>query len=468
MPDADVIVLGVGTCGEDLSLRLMAAGLDVVGIDARLVGGECPYFACLPTKSLVRSANLVQEARRANGLVGQVEVVTDWSVVAGRIRSEITGGWVDDTAVARFEAKGGRFVRGRGRLTGPDSVSVGGVEYRAKRGIVIATGSRPFVPPIPGLADIEYWTTRDAVQAERLPRSLLVLGGGAVGCELGQVFSRFGVDVAIVEGAGRLLPAEEPEASAVLSEVFAAEGIAVHTGAKVESVRPRAGSTIATLDTGEEIASERILVATGRQVDLDDLGLEAARIAAGGRYISVDERMRAAPGIWAIGDVTGVGMLTSVAMYQGSVCVADILGRSVPAADYSVIPRATFTDPEIGAVGMTEAQAREAGIDVAVAVKHLGSTFRGWLHRTGNDGVVKLVVDRVSGRLVGATSMGPHGAEVLGMPAVMMKTGVPVTELLDLIYAFPTFHGGIGEALGAYGRGVGRVLDPETEPMFGD
>lgn len=468
MPTTDVIVLGVGTCGEDISLRLMAAGLDVTGIEARLIGGECPYFACLPTKSMIRSSNLLQEARRADGLVGAVDVTADWSLVAARVRDEITGGWDDSYAVARFEGNGGTFVRGRGTLTGPTTVAVDGVEYEARRGIVVATGSKPAIPPIPGLGDVDYWTTRDAIQASELPSSMLILGGGAVGCELSQVFARFGVSVTIVEGRDRLLPMEEPEASSAITEAFESEGIEIVAGARVESISGEAGAIIAAMSDGSQVSAERLLVAAGRAVDVEGLGLDAADISAPDGFVEVDERVRAAPGIWAVGDVTGVGMFTHVALYQGSIAVADILGEDPAPADYTVLPRATFTDPEVGSVGLTEAQARDIGYDVDVVVKQVGSTFRGWLHKTGNTGVIKLVVDRGSGALLGGTSVGPHGGDVLGMLGVVMKTGTPVADLVDMIYAFPTFYGGVGEAIGAYGRGLMQVLDPGSTPMFTD
>jgi pyruvate/2-oxoglutarate dehydrogenase complex dihydrolipoamide dehydrogenase (E3) component len=468
MADTDVIVLGVGTCGEDLALRLMAAGLHVTGVESRLIGGECPYFGCLPTKSMIRSANLLQEARRADGLVGTVDVSADWSIIAARVREEVTGGWVDSAAVTRFEDAGGRMIRGRGTIVGERTVSVDGVECEAGRGTVIATGSQPTIPPIEGLSDVDYWTTRDAIQAEELPQSLLVLGGGAVGCELGQVFARFGVEVTIVDEHDRLLATEDPVASAVVAEAFEAEGIRVATGARVESVTGDGGAIVAALNDGSSVSADRILLASGRQVELQGLGLDAAGIDGSGQFIAVDERVRAAPGIWAIGDVTGIGMFTHVALYQGSIAVADILGLDHPPADYTVLPRAIFTDPEVGSVGLSESEAQEAGHEVDVAVKNLGATFRGWLHRTGNTGVTKLVVDSGSGKLLGATVVGPHGAELLGMLSVTMKSGMPVADLVDMIYAFPTFYGGIGEALGAYARGAGQVLDPGTQPMFTD
>ncbi|HSI98274.1 MAG TPA: NAD(P)/FAD-dependent oxidoreductase [Gaiellaceae bacterium] len=461
MPEhADVVVLGMGAGGEDLGLRLTEAGLDVVGIEAELLGGECPYWACIPSKMMIRAANLLQEARRANGAAGRVEVTPDWAPVAARIRQEATGDWDDSSAVARFEGRGGRFVRGRGTLTGPRTVTVDTQSFTATRGIVIATGSKPHIPPIPGLAEIDYWTTRDAIKADPLPRSLIVLGGGGAGCELGQVFSRFGVDVTIVEARDRLLPLEEAEASEVVASAFEAEGIAVRTRAQVERVEATDGSIQVTLGDRSTLTADRLLVATGRTVDLTNLGLEAAGLDGSGSLIEVDDHLRAASGIWAVGDVTGKPMFTHTALYQASIVAGDILGESPSPPDYSAFPRVTFTDPEVAAVGMSESEAREAGLDVGVTVKNVPATFRGWLHGPGNEGVVKLVVDRAAGVLVGATSVGPNGGEILGLLSAAVHARIPTESLRRMIYAYPTFHGGLGEALGAYARGIGKVLDP--------
>jgi len=469
MPErADVIVMGVGTAGEDLSLRLIHAGLDVVGIEPNLVGGECPFWACIPSKFLIRSSNLIAEARRVNGVAGTAEVTPDWSLVASRLRAEVTGGWDDAYGVQRFQDAGGRFVRGYGRLTGPNTVAVGDQEFQAQRGIVIATGSHPVTPPIPGLDTVEYWTTHDAIQVETLPASLLVLGGGAVGCELSQVFSRFGVDVTIIEGADRLLAGEEPAASEVIESVFAGEGITVHKGAHVTGVEQRPAGITAILDDGVELTGERLLVATGRAVDLSGLGLETIGVDASARFIEVDDHFRVADKIWAMGDITGKGMLTSVAVYHGSLVVADILGQDPPPADYRAVPRVTFTDPEVGSVGLTEAAAREAGLEVDVVTRPVPATFRGWIHGPAAQGVIKLVVDRAEGVLVGATSVGPHGGEVLGGLAVAVHAKVPVQTLNQMIYGYPTFFGGVGEVIGAYGRGIARVLDPNAVSLFTD
>jgi pyruvate/2-oxoglutarate dehydrogenase complex dihydrolipoamide dehydrogenase (E3) component len=457
--DIDVVVLGVGTCGEDLCLRLMDAGLKVVGIEAALVGGECPYYACLPSKMMIRAASVLQEARRVDGLAGQVEVTPDWNPVAARIRAEATGGWDDSVATKRFEGRGGRLIHGYGRLSGPRSVIVGDESFTPRRGIVIATGSKPAIPPIPGLAEVDYWTTRDMIRTEQLPGSIIVIGGGAVGCELAQVLARFGVQVTVVEAGDRLLPAEEPEAAEALSAAFAAEGIRVHTQAMIRRIESRDGEMIVALDESQELRSERLLVATGRTANLSGIGLESAGLNRTARGIQVDENMRAADGIWAMGDVTGKAMFTHVALYQSAIVAAELLGEEHPPARYEAVPRVTFTDPEVGAVGMTEAEALAAGFDTTVVVKQLPATFRGWLHRS-DGGMIKLVADRKTGVLIGATVAGPNGGELLGLLGLAVHARIPLADLRSMIYAFPTFYGGIGEALGAYGRGLATVLDP--------
>jgi pyruvate/2-oxoglutarate dehydrogenase complex dihydrolipoamide dehydrogenase (E3) component len=408
---------------------------------------------------MIRAANTLQEARRVEGMAGHAAVSPTWDPVAARVRAEATGGWDDSIAVARFEGRGGRLVHGRGVLTGPRTVAVGGERFTARRGVVIATGSQPAIPPIPGLAEVDYWTTHDVIQLETPPRSLVVLEGGAVGCELGQILARFGVQVTIVEAADRLLPAEEPEASAVVETAFAAEGIRVQTGSAAERISRRDGAIVVTLTGGEELAGERLLVATGRKVDLRGLGLESAGLDGSARHLQVDERMRAADGIRGMGDVTGVAMFTHVALYQAAIVAADILGEDHPPARYDAVPQATFTDPEVGSVGLRESDALAAGMDVVVAVKQVPATFRGWLHASGG-GVIKLVADRETGVLVGATAAGPHGGEMLGLLSLAVHARLPLAALRSMIYAFPTFYGGIGEALGAYGRGLSTVIDP--------
>jgi pyruvate/2-oxoglutarate dehydrogenase complex dihydrolipoamide dehydrogenase (E3) component len=326
----------------------------------------------------------------------------------------------------------------------------GQVVLRARRGIVINTGTAPAVPPIPGLAGTPFWTNREAIEAERVPGSLVILGGGAVGVELGQVFARFGSRVTVVEGAGRLLPLEEPEAGDLLAKVFGREGIGVHTGQLATGVgHNRSGFTV-TLGGGE-LTGEALLVATGRRTDLAGVGVGAVGIDESLRAIPVDGHLRAAPGVWALGDITGHGAFTHMSTYQAGIVVADILGEPGFAAQYHAVPRVTSPAPELGAVGLTEAQAREQGLDVRVGTAPIPQSARGWIHKAGNDGFIKLVEVAGTGVLVGATSAGPAGGEVLGVLVLAVHARVPVRSMRQMIYAYPTFHRAIEDALAGLG-----------------
>jgi pyruvate/2-oxoglutarate dehydrogenase complex dihydrolipoamide dehydrogenase (E3) component len=443
---ADVIVLGMGVGGEAVAEALADAGLDVVGIEGRLVGGECPYWGCIPSKMMIRAGNLIAEAERVDGMAGHADVTSDFSPVAKRIREEATDNWDDKVAVDRYTGKGGRFVRGWGRLTGPGRVEVDGTTYEASR-VVIGTGTSAVVPPIDGLRDTPLWTNREAIEATEAPESLLVLGGGAIGSELAQMFSRFGTEVTVIEGADRLLSPEEPESSQLVQEVFEREGIRLRIGQPATRIRHDGERFTVGLADDTELTGERLLVAVGRRSVLDQLGLDTVGLDPKARAIEVDGHMRAGDGIWAVGDVTGHGAFTHMATYQADIAVADILGQDGPPADYRAAPHVTFTDPEIGSVGMTEAQARDAGITVQTGMAPVPVTTRGWIHKAGNDGFIKLVADADRGVLVGATSAGPWGGEVLSGLAVAIHGEVPVERLRHMIYAYPTFHRGIGEAV---------------------
>jgi pyruvate/2-oxoglutarate dehydrogenase complex dihydrolipoamide dehydrogenase (E3) component len=444
----DAVVIGMGPGGEDVAGRLAEAHFDVIGVDERLVGGECPYWGCVPSKMMIRAANLLAEGRRIPSLAGDSRVSPDWAPVAARIRNEATDNWNDAAAVQRFEGKGGRFVRGHGRVTGPDTVAVGDREFHARRAIVLNTGTQPAIPPIPGLAGTPLWTNRDAIEATEVPASLLVLGGGAIGVELAQVFARFGASVTVVEAAAHLLPSEDPDAGALLASVLAREGVSVRPNAKAVGVKHDGTGFTVELEGGNTVNGQRLLVATGRRVDLAAAGLGAIGVDVTAPAVPVDTRMRVAPGVWAIGDMTGKGAFTHVSMYQAEIALADILGvGGVAEADYRAVPRVTFTDPEIASVGMTQAQAAQAGIDVLVGRTDMASTARGWIHGPGNDGFIKLVADADQRILLGATVIGPTGGEVLSALTVAVHARVPVDSLLSMIYGYPTFHRGILAAL---------------------
>ncbi len=446
----DVVVIGLGVGGEEAAGRLAEAGLKVVGLDPRLVGGECPYWGCVPSKMMIRAANLIAETRRVDGMAGKATVEPDWAPVAQRIRTEATDDWNDQVAVDRLVKKGVTFYRERATITGPGRVTAGDHEFEATRGIIVATGTVPLIPPIEGLAGTPYWTNHEAIEADTLPDSIIVLGGGAIGLELTQVFARFGVDVTVVEGADRVLALEEPESGELAQAALERDGVTFRTGVHAQQVAYDDGTFTLTLDDASTVSAEKLLVATGRRVDLKALGLDKVGIDPEARQITVDEHVRAADGVWAIGDVTGAGAFTHTAMYQANVAVFDVLrSEGAPLASYHAMPRVTFTDPEIGAVGLTEKQARDAGLDVKTASSQIPSSSRGWIHKAGNEGFIKLVVDNERGVLVGATSAGPTGGEVLGALAVAVHAAVPVHSLQQMIYAYPTFHRAIGDALKA-------------------
>lgn len=444
---ADVVVIGLGVGGEDVAGRLAEAGLTVVGIENTLVGGECPYWGCIPTKMMTRAGSALAEARRIPGLAGTSTVRPDWAPVARRIREEATDTWDDKVAVDRFTDKGGIFVRGTATITGPGRVRADDREFTATRGLVIATGTAAVIPPIDGLAGTPYWTNREAVEAETLPESLIVLGGGAIGLELSQVFARFGVRITVVEGGDRVLAMEEPESSETAAAALTADGVTIRTGVRAQHVAHAGDRFTVTLTDGSSLTAERLLVATGRAARLKGLGIETLGLDPSARRLTTDARMKAAENVWAVGDVTGNGAFTHMAVYEAEIAARDILGQAGPAADYRARPRVTFTDPEIGAVGVTERQARDAGVDIQVGYAALPSTSRGFIHGPGNEGFIKVIADRERGVLIGATTAGPSGGEMIGALSVAVHAEVPIATLRSTIWAYPTFHRGIGDAV---------------------
>jgi len=446
--NAEVVVLGMGPGGEEAATRLAKSGLDVVGVEKELLGGECPYWACVPTKMMVRAADALAEGRRINELAGRATVETSWDPVARRIRDDATANWHDDDAVRRFEATGGRFVRGNGRLDGPTRVVVDDEAIEVSKAIVVATGTRPRIPAIDGLEGVDYWTNRGAVSAAELPKSLVVVGGGAVGCEFSQMFARFGSRVTLLEGEAHLLPSEETEACQLLHGVFHADGIDVRPEQAAIACAAGGDGVVVTLRSGATVSAERMLIATGRRADLSAIATSTIGVDESERWIPVDDhlRVKAAPGVWAIGDIVGGGF-THMSIHHARIAADDILGKPVPGTSDRAKPRVTFTDPEIGAVGLTERQARAKGVDVRLGVAQIPSSARGWIHKVGNEGFIKLIEDGDRGVLVGATSMGPDGGEVLSMLTLAIHGQVPTNELRRMIYAYPTFHRAVEDAL---------------------
>jgi pyruvate/2-oxoglutarate dehydrogenase complex dihydrolipoamide dehydrogenase (E3) component len=442
--ECDVVVVGLGPGGEALVARLAKAGLSVVAVEAELVGGECPYWGCIPSKMFIRAANLLTEARRIAQLSGSAEVTPDFSVVAKRIRDEATDNWDDTVAADRITAAGATLVRGHGRLTGDRTVEVQGETYVASKGVVLNTGTTAAVPPIPGLADTPYWTNREALKAEQAPTSLIVIGGGAIGLELAQAYSRFGTEVTVLEVAPRILAPEEPESSELLATVFGAEGIDVHAGITIDRVDHDGSRFSVTCgDTTHE--AEQLLVAAGRRSRLDDIGLDTVGVEPG-RFLTVGDDMQVKDGLWAIGDIVGRGAFTHLSMYHAERAAKAILGEPLDAYDTS-FPRVTFTDPEVGGVGVTEQQARDRGVNVRIGLTDVSASSRGFVHGVGNEGLIKLVIDADRDVIIGATSAGPTGGETLSALAFAVRAEIPLATLRNTVYAYPTFWRAIESAL---------------------
>ncbi len=444
--DVDVVVLGLGVGGEYAARKLAEAGLDVVGVERELVGGECPFWGCTPSKLLIRSADVLAEARRVDGLAGRAEVRADWGRPAERIR-EANHDWSDENHAGPLTQAGVRIVRGHGRLTGPGRVRVetdtGVEEYAARLGVLLNSGTNPAVPDIDGLAGTPYWTNRDVMTQTSAPESLVVIGAGPIGAELAQTFARFGTRVTVLEARDRLLVPEEAEAGEVIARALQADGVEIRTGVSIAEVR--FGECFEVDVDGETLTADRLLVATGRRMNLTDVGLETVGLDPESTELGTDDRMRAGDRLWALGDITGRGAYTHVAIYQAQVAVRDLLGEDGPWADYRGVSRVTFTDPEVGSVGFSEEQAREAGVRVAVGHADIPESSRGWIHEA--DGIVKVVADADRGVLVGATVVAPYGGEVLGLLSAAVHAEIPVSTLRGMHFAYPTFHRAIAAAL---------------------
>ncbi len=430
----DAIVIGAGPAGEVAASRLPKLGLRTALVERELVGGECAYWACIPSKTLLRPPEVRAEARHAAGLGDPGQ---RWREIVA-YRDYMTRSLDDSGAVKGYEDYGVRVYRGEARIAAPGRIEVSGEVLEAER-IVIATGSDASIPPVEGLEEAGYWTNREATQLTEVPDDVVVLGGGPVGIELGQMLRRYGARVTIVQAAERLIDREDPAVGELIAGALREEGIELRLGRKAAAVRSENGSRVVELDDGEELRAAELLLATGRRPRAADVGLEALGVEADERgAIPIDERCRVTDGVWAIGDVTGVSLFTHVGKYQARIAVDDIAGRE-PRADYRSIPRVVFSDPEIAAAGLTSGGARERGIDVVEGRADLMSIARTETYGKDLGGELGVIADRERRILVGAWAVGPLAGEWIHQAVLAVKAEIPIEVLRDTVAQFPTF-----------------------------
>lgn len=430
----DAIVIGAGPAGEVAASRLLKQGLRTALVERELVGGECGYWACIPSKTLLRAPEAQAEARRTAGLD---EPGIHWQEIVN-YRDYMIRDLDDSGAVASYEKSGVTVVKGEARFKAPGTITVDDRQLSAER-IVIATGSAAVIPPIEGLEEAGYWTNREATTLTEVPKDAVVLGGGPVGIELGQMLRRYGAEVTIVQGAERLIDREDPRVSELISEALQADGVELRLGRHATAVTLDGERRTVELDSGESVQAERVIVATGRRPRAQGLGLEALGVELGDRgEIPVDGRCRVGDGIWAIGDVTGVSLFTHVGKYQARIACADIAGQPAR-ADYRAVPRVVFSDPELAAVGLTAEQAAERGIQVRQASADLNSVARTETYGEGISGEVGVLADVERRILVGAWAVGPLASEWIHQAVLAVKAEISIGVLSDTIAQFPTF-----------------------------
>jgi pyruvate/2-oxoglutarate dehydrogenase complex dihydrolipoamide dehydrogenase (E3) component len=434
VPDRyDAIVVGAGPAGEVAASRLPKLGLRTALVERELVGGECAYWACIPSKTLLRPPEVRFDAKRT---AGTDEPHQDWNDVAA-YRDYMIRNLDDSKQVEGYRSDGVDVYKSEATLVAAGRVEVDGQTLETER-IILATGSDPRVPSIPGLAEAGYWTNREATNLKQIPASIVILGGGPVGVELGQFVRRFGAQVTIVEKHDRVLAREDPAVGKLIGETLAEEGIDLRLGAEAESVELDGSERVVRLAGGAVLRGEQLLVASGREPRVPDR-LDQLSVSIGAKGVEVDERCRAGEGVWAIGDVTGVMPFTHVGIYQARIASADIAGDD-PVADYGAIPRVVFSDPEVAAVGLTEAKARERGFKLGSARIRLADAIaRPWTYEKDPRGELGLLADLERQVLVGAWAVAPLAGEWIHYAALAIKTKTPLAVLGDTVAQFPSF-----------------------------
>jgi pyruvate/2-oxoglutarate dehydrogenase complex dihydrolipoamide dehydrogenase (E3) component len=437
----DVVVIGAGPAGEVAAGRLGEAGLDVAIVEEHLVGGECSYYACMPSKALLRPGELLAEASRVPGAREAISGTLDVEAVLAR-RDEVIHDLDDSIQLPWLEQRRVTLVRGRGRLEGERRVRVGERLLEARLAVIVATGSGAAVPPIPGLRETGHWTNREATTAKVVPARLVILGGGVVGVEMAQAWSSLGSQVTLIEMLPRLLPREEAFASAQVAEALRDRGVDVRTGAKAAAVRREGDEVIVTLADGEDVRGDELLVAVGRRPHTSDLGLETIELEPG-RFIEVDDAMRALGFEWlyAVGDVNGRVLLTHMGKYQARIAAEHILGRDVHVGDHAhgaLSPRVVFSDPQVAAVGHTLESAQESGLRVRAIDQPTSGNAGGSFYGRNATGTARLVIDEDRQVLVGATFTGAEVAEFVHAATIAIVGELTIDELWHAVPSFPT------------------------------